>query len=267
MTEDLSIDYIEWYNNSNVLFCMRPYTYRREVAFLSKTEGYPTLRPIRCSNTQDLRYQIDSHIKYRDHEYNIYTSVAKYSSIDRDLIWFPNKVLRDNWRQNYWKFMIDYDFFIDIDLQSHNDFDIGKMEVIKIQNFLISNKVPHELRFSGMGFHIVILNETPDKNFKLFDENNIYTEYCNLAKKLIKLLDLKFLDLKIYDARRLIKCPYTLACYGKTKYVCKPIHSTEELIANRLEDYMIESCKNQLTIKPQIFCKDGHYDNLKRVLG
>lgn len=196
------------------------YTYQRETAFLSVKGVTPmelSTRMMKVHNIQHLNYVMGKlHIWDRDKTYNLYISVAKY------IHGIPNQTMelqeRNNeaWNESHWMNMDSYDMFIDIDSQSHRreDMRLAREQALRLWELLEKVKMPFRSYFSGCGFHFIIpsselpiLNRNPDNRI------NVYNHYYELAKLMKEKLELFSLDDGVYDAKRLRKCPFSLAIY------------------------------------------------------
>ncbi|MAH51521.1 hypothetical protein CMI37_37240 [Candidatus Pacearchaeota archaeon] len=222
------IDYPEWYRIAQVKFQIRKYTYRRETMFMKakfSMKAGMTTRMIKIHNVQHLDIWLKQlRVLYDRRDYNLYYSLAHY----KDGI--PNGSLnladRDfgNWNEEHWKSMDGYDFLLDIDAGNHKEMDFAHVSATLIKKLFDRLEVPYHLRFSGMGFHFVIpyvyFSEL-ELNFKPEADNNIYEFFMKIAMELHKRYS-EMIDTGIYDSRRVIKIPYSLALFPYKNYVCFP---------------------------------------------
>lgn len=214
-----------------------------------KGMGNIAIRNIRANNVQ----QMQRAFKYEglfdnDMLINLYYSVGKFKEgipcTNNVNNWSVNK---DSFKNEYYKVMTEYDFFIDIDAKRFEDMDIAHKSACNILAFLKKKGYDIEVRFSGRGFHIVV----PYKHFKdlnlSFDpnqDNNIYNHYLGLARYLFDNIS-ELIDLSVYDSRRIIKLPYSLVFYKidddikvMVSYVFK---TNDEFINFELKDYELSN--------------------------
>jgi len=239
------------YNNPATKFEIIKFTFNREVAILSpswvtnKDHQRRSTRNFRCHNANHVDVILQNIVKaFKDpFPFNMYYSIAKYQ--DGLPKFSPNLQLRDTsqWNKEHYLHMTSYDFFIDIDAPDHSNVIHAHDDAIRISAFLNTYNVPYELRFSGCGFHIIIPHEYFETLHKSFDpnkENNIYTFYKQLA---IWFSDqfTEFIDLNVYDSRRLCKLPYTIVQYENLNVMCLPFTSNEAFLNFKILDAYIEN--------------------------
>ncbi len=224
------IHYPEWYQVSSVKFKIIKYTYRRETMFIGESNG-KAVRMLRIHNVQHLDTWLSQfYIFEHKRKYNLYYSLARY----KDGIPYGslNLAKRDfeDWKERHWKEMESYDCLIDIDAGNSKELNFAFYSAKAIRKLFNKCNVPYHVRFSGMGFHFLM----PYKFFKEFnlsfdkeDENNVYDFHSNIAARLHQNYS-EMIDTNIYDSRRVVKIPYSLALYGKDEYVCYPFDSDDE---------------------------------------
>ena len=234
-----------WYEVIHLHYLITRKTCRREFAIMSSNDMMR--RTFRVHNTQSFQYifrnwDIINKFKRGKGLDKFYRSVAYYIKG----VPYGNPDLSTNIQSKIWlseniKDMAGYDLFIDIDANDHLDFDRAKESMQLIHKFFLKINLPHEINFSGRGFHVIVPYEyLPKLSFDPEDKNSIY-DYC--LKKAKYLFDnfTELVDTCVYDSKRLMKCPYTLALYGKDLYVCKPL-TNEEIIYNcKLDDFIPEN--------------------------
>lgn len=263
-----------WYNDLAVQYEMVKFTKYRETVLLTPKEyhdrGYNT-RMLRIHSPQHLQFimRLMGWVK-NNNIYNIYSTLATYKDgiplLDHNSI-FDKKLRNKEWKETHYKNMVSYDFLLDIDSDSHKNMDYALDSAKEIKRALDLAGCPHELRFSGMGFHFVIpFYYFIDLNLP-FDPNtlkNIYNLYKNLAISLHKDYS-EMIDLTIYDSRRVVKVPYSLAIYKDDAYVCLPIKSYVEFNNFSLENMHFKKFDPQLDIRGRdsyIFNHEGKINKL-----
>ena len=262
--------YEQYYQHQSVIFELVKSCFKREVAFLSKHTPERSTRLLQLHSDKD--FQIVYHKILNIHEfktlYNMYYSLAKFKTGIPDQ---PIRLKQRNnepWNSTYYNYITEYDFVLDIDADTFKNVKYAHQDAINIHEFFNSIKVPHEVRFSGKGFHFIIPHSyflPQDLTFNPYLIKKCWTElYLDLAK-LLEHKFTEFIDLSIYDLRRVLKIPYSLAVYPETEkmFICWPFHSTEELENFSMDKYTLtEHNIHKLTkiIKKRgtfLFNKDG----------
>jgi len=267
--------YKKWYDRIDVQFEIIKFLLNREFALLipswieNKELKRRSIRMMKCHNLQGFQFIMNKGLKVFDRKtpYNLYYSLAKYTN------GIPNQTFnlseRDNsaWHARQHEEMMGYDFLIDIDAGSHEDLTFAQETAINISESFNSFNVPHEIRFSGMGFHLIIPSEyLPTHSFLPDAEYNRYKYLASIAKILNKTYS-EMIDLNIYDSRRICKIPYSLALYEKDIYICCPMKSLNELKSFKLENYQLNNFNQEIKGRgTTLFNKEGDFNNLLDVL-
>lgn len=235
--------FIDWYNLAEVKFELIKQTYNREFAVLPPkhfNQKYGT-RTLRLHSVQHLDFILWNQLKCKLTKkcLNLYYSLATYKKGLPML--GANLRERDtsDWKDNHYKHIIAYDLLIDIDAGSHDEITYAQESALKIVDELDDCEVPFQLRFSGMGFHIIIpywFFRDVKISFNPFAENNIYKLYTRILVNLHDRVS-EMIDFKIADSRRICKLPYSIAFYDGCEYVCAPINKRVELLDFNLENY------------------------------
>lgn len=219
----------------------------RETAILTPTFtglGRKSMRDIRVHTVKNFDFMLKwAGINEDNRPINIYHSLAVYKE-GVPFGWKMSDRKDSDWNKHRIKDTVAYDFVVDIDSPTHNEIDLAKEDAIKLYD-IMKNYNP-SIRFSGKGFHIYIkyedmldygLKGMRSSNFDPNKDNNIYHNYFCVAKAMHDTIT-EMIDLSIYDSRRLIKCPNTLAFYSpKDIYLCK------ELTFMELENFKLEKYK------------------------
>lgn len=267
------IDYPQWYWIPQVKFQIRKYTYRRETAFIAINQANTaiskyskTTRMIKIHNVQHLDLWLKNmHISDSKKNFNLYYSVARYrQGIPNGSLNLADRDFGD-WKDNYWKEMDSYDFFLDIDAGNHKEMGFAHHSAKLIMELFDKFNVPYHLRFSGMGFHFIIpylyfsthhfgdiLSFNPDK------ENNIYRFFMKIAQELYDNYS-EMIDTGIYDSRRVVKIPYSIALFPHKNYVCFPFISKDEFDNFNLDYAMPYNYMQNLPDEPEhLFNPNGN---------
>lgn len=240
-SESNLVNYRIWYKNLNVLYEMMRCVYNREVVVINPFKKSEAIRCIRVNNAQQWE-GIFKWINFDRRTWNFYYSLAKYKEgIPYQTF---NMEERDNtaWNKEHWKHIEAFDMLIDLDCDSHDSVSLCKNDVKAISDFLT---IPHSVRYSGMGYHIIIPGEfMPKLSFNPDDQDNYFDFMydCLIALKR-KFSD--FVDTGCHDPRRVVKIPYSLALYEDDNYVCYPLRTLRELSLEPL-NYLSSAVINDL---------------------
>jgi len=272
MNPEIMKIYRRWYDRLDVQYEMIKHLRNRETVFISKdvNQSPPSLRMCKIHSTQHLQLYLKCFPYRLNYPYNLYYSVAKYEkgipNQDLNFINKSNSIENLEWKNNHFESMNCYDFVIDVDAPSHKDIEEAKQTAIKLHRLFLFHNVPHEIRFSGMGFHFIIINNgtfitTPNHEY------SVYKQYIKIAKYLYSTVS-ELIDLKIYDSRRVIKVPYSLSIYDEEIFICLPILSTDDLLLFSLDENLLihNSNKSFRGRGIKLFCPDGEFDNLKKII-
>lgn len=258
-------EYRTWYSRRDVQFEIIKFSQDRELFLLSKTDPKTSVRCLKAHNVQQFDI-IMGDTSAVDNLYNVYASVARYSSPPH-LHCYVAKRDAKGFRADHSRYMNGYDFVIDIDAPDHEplSIDFAKMTLIDIMDLYDKYDVPYEVRFTGKGFHVIVPSWAIDRegyadNFRLFDPKSRFNLLAKVAKSLnIQVSEL--IDTGIYDSRRVVKIPYTLSLYEDRCLVCMPLFSRQEAETFTLAKYdyknwMKTSVRGKGTF---MFNKDGSF--------
>ena len=238
-----------WYKDVATQYELIKQLYNREFCLLvpkhcSEEMQKRNTRTWRAHNTQSFM-AILNNINYFDNEqqYNFYTSIAQYKggvpmqtfNLSR------RKELNAEWNRTQHDYIEHYPFFIDVDSPTHEEIMLAHESVLQITKDLDADKFQYEVRFSGCGFHIIIhdfMRAEKTYSFNPEDDHNIYEYYRTMAESFQDKYT-EMIDTTIYDSRRVIKMPYTLALYEHDTYVCWSFNSRTELENFQLENYTL----------------------------
>ena len=224
--------YIQWYKQLSVKYAIISHTHNREMMVISKHEPNKTTRMLKCHKTQhfDLIWKNMLGTEFNKTWYSIYYSLAEYK------LGIPNQelmMIRDNdaWNKSHFDNMIRYTHVIDIDADTH-ELLFALDSAIKI----VTKIGDCDVYFSGRGFHIYPKLDIPG-TFNPEHNDNIYSRHYQIAYNLHHGIS-EQVDTSIYDSRRVIKCPFTLAVYPDDDklYICKPV---PDLLKFDLKDYIL----------------------------
>lgn len=227
--------YGSWYNNLTIRYKLFPYLKNREFALLVPKcfpeDKLKSTRFLKITNVQsfDFFFKVTGMNDFET-KYGFFYSMAKYETGIPFVPYNKEKrsVAKTYWIENHWKEMVSYDFYLDVD-GDEKIFDLTKDSAKYILNLLMELKFPFKLRYSGQGFHFItdyeILEPYIPLKWKSFNPNLSYNIYklFGLIAKWISNQTSEFIDLGIYDPRRVLKIPFSLALYETGVYVCLPI--------------------------------------------
>lgn len=260
-----------YYKDYNVMYRLIRSLHNREFALLvpswrDKLEFKRNTRSLKGHNFQSLKFLFDYYKITRGQRiYNLYYSLAKY----KDGI--PKFTLtgRDtqDWTINHWKEIEKFDFVLDIDAGDYEDMKFAVISMQEIHTFLDLCRCPHEIIFSGNGFHILIDGKEfnfLNKNYDPYDnKNNIYSFHRELALKFFNKFS-EMIDMKIYDSRRVLKIRYSLAIYKDSVQMCRPLLTNEDIYSFDYNPYnkFVEPSKQS----GRFIFNDGLDNNIKDML-
>lgn len=241
----------QWYKDLAVQYELIKQLYNREFCLLVPKHCPDEMqkkntRTWRCHNAQSFQ-AILNNLNYFENEqqYNYYVSIAEYEGgvPMQTFNLARRKELNAEWNRTQHEYIRRYPFFIDIDSPTHEEIDIAKDSALQIMRDLDKNGFQYEVRFSGCGFHIIIhdlVGAEKTYSFNPQDDNNIYEYYRNMAESFQETYT-EMIDTTIYDSRRVIKMPYSLALYPDNTFVCWSFQARTELERFQLEDYTLKS--------------------------
>jgi hypothetical protein len=219
-------NYQLWYSNLEVIYEIMKSSKNREVVVINPFKKNECIRMIRLNNAQQFS-DIAKWINMDKRTWNFYASLATY----KDGIPYQtfNMEERDNkaWNEEHWKHIESFDFLIDFDCDTHDEIGLFSDDVLMVSDFF--KDIPHSIRFSGMGYHIIIPGAYMPK--VTFDINQKFN-YFDMLHDLLVALKRRFsdsIDTGCHDPRRVSKLPYSLALYEDDNYVCWPLRTKKEL--------------------------------------
>jgi len=234
------VTYKEWYENTVVQYEIIRFTKNKECAMLTKEitqELWKSRRHMRIHNTQGLRYNIWKYATSRNLHHNLYTTVAVYKN-GFPLTDHTNYYdVKREWKEIHEKEITSFPLFIDIDGNDTGaSFGFVRLSMQKIHEYFNNNDVPHQIRYSGMGYHIIVPTDDLKKSFLTSDEDNIYKTHLKICTRLNEEIS-ELIDLRIFDSKRLIKTPYSLAVYDEEMFVCLPLIENKEIYEMLPKDF------------------------------
>ena len=224
--------YIQWYKQQAIKYAIISHTHNREMMVISKHTPNRTTRMLKCHKTQhfDLIWKLMLNTEYFKTWYSVYYSLAEYKR------GIPNQemcMIRDNksWDKLHCRDMIHYTHVIDIDADT-NELKYALESAIRV----VLKLGDCDVYFSGRGFHIYPKIDIKG-SFMPEDNDNIYKKHYQIAYDLHHTLS-EQVDTSIYDSRRVIKCPFTLAIYpdDDNLYICKPVPDLKKF---DIKDYIL----------------------------
>lgn len=243
------MNYEQYYLNSYVQVNLVQSAKFRETAFLN-FDNLPNGRNIIVRDVMELLKNM-KYYHFFSRKYNIYSSVARFdfAKMRRDTGFPPfsfhpkiRATQRTQFNEIAKDYIIAYDLVLDFDIKNDN-FDECYSDVSLVKNQFDIKKIPYILKFSGNGFHIIIPN-------KYLPERTDKPKFCkDFASEISQIYDLSTLDLSIFDARRVIKTPYSLDV--KTGYVCFPLSNRE------FDTFSKDMCLPDNVMASNIFLKNS----------
>lgn len=269
-------DIEKWYDDSSVKFEIIKSTMKREMACLvpswcDSDMRKNSIRMLKCHSVQHLDYILKKGLRVWERRilYNLYYSLGRYHNGIPDQTF--NMTERDNseWNANHLNVMMGYDCLIDIDAGDVDDILDAHYTCLRIIDLFNAYNVPYEVRFSGMGFHVIIpyvYFSHLNKSVFPSDDDNIYSLYAEIARFLSKTIS-EMIDLHIYDSRRVCKIPFSLALYEGHIFVCYPFDTLDSIQSFHLADFeLMNFNKNIRGQAGYVFNHEGSVNELIEVV-
>ena len=219
----------KYYSRLNVLIEIAKQLKMRECAFIASNGGIK-IRGIMAFSSNFLKMNMNRFgLAYN--LCHIYKSLLKFRRMERFSFIIEerkkqtkkwNEMIRKDIKSEKDNIVESYDFVIDIDC-----IDLKKAwkDAVKVKKYFDKEKIPYYVQFSGKkGFHFVSENLFNGSVKKQIEKSKEF------AKELAKKLRLKYIDLGIYDARRIIKVAYSLTNANGKINVVLPL--TDEQFGN-----------------------------------
>ena len=220
------LNYRKWYDRLEVIYEMMRQVRNREIAVINPFKKQEAIRMIRINNAQQFT-DVMKWINADKRPWNWYMSLASYKE-GIPLQTF-NMEQRDNkeWNSTHWKSIDNFDFLIDFDCDDHDGVSFCQQDVLAVSALL--NTVPHSVRYSGMGYHIMVPGQYMPKATYDPDAKNNYFDMLRDILVSLKRNHSDFIDTGCHDPRRVAKIPYSLALYEDDNYVCWPMRTVREI--------------------------------------
>lgn len=220
-----------WYRNPVVLYKLSRRLVGRELAFLGK----PTVRGLKAHSSSFLRRHFERFDVYKNGPL-VYHSIAHLSGMPVFSYNFADrKVQTEDFFKNYDRYVVNYDFVIDID---NEDLRLAYDDMMVIRRLFLQYGIRHEVVFSGKkGFHIEVKNI----NHFSFDLDKVSSYFRDLALAIKRHYRVDSLDENIYDAVRIWKAPYSLDT--RTGLVVLPLSDDE------ISNFSVDLCRPERLLK------------------
>jgi hypothetical protein len=211
---------------------------QKEMVFLDKTHQRMPVRCLFPFTAQHLigedvgtEHKIGSFEAFRflKSNYNLYLSTAYYKnppsfSFNPDVRKQQLNAFSFGDEPQYKNHWVGCDFFVDFDSPNEKDIKSAYDDALKLKIHLDHYQVPFVLTNSGTkGFHIRIPFEVLPQNLGL----QLVTFCKILAENIHERLQLKTMDLGIFDDRRIFKAPYSYDSYSHN--ICLPLSDEQFL--------------------------------------
>lgn len=220
-----------YYKNLAVQYEMFRYCRNREFMAICINNPKRTTRNLKLGNVQSFQYFQKN--LFHDDTFNFYYSLAEFKKpLDNVLSRVgtqDRKKAVDEWKKNFWKEIKGFDILIDIDIPSNTYLSYAYETAKAVKKLLDISECPYSLRYSGKGFHLIIPHPAIKKSFCYNPENPTFVMFYRKLLRAFKVKCGDLVDTKIGDIRRVVKIPYSLACYQKNRaYMCFPFISDDE---------------------------------------
>jgi hypothetical protein len=156
---------------------------------------------------------------------------------------------KEKFNDNFKKYMVGFDFAIDLD--SDDGIDKSYLDAKKIKNLFDKYKLPYTIKFSGgRGFHFVIRDFWFNARMCAINKVKLYGRMAMIIRDVCKIKSHSeggTFDDSIYDDRRIFKLPYSLQNKDGIEYVCLPLDD-EQFNKFKLEDMKMSNVLQKVKI-------------------
>jgi len=226
----------DYYLHEGTLFDIARHCFRREVALIRSKQGAKGdntthTRNLKIHNRPEAHHVINQKHKIIDKKLNLYISTMTYTH-------GVGEANNTYWKEHHQDHAISNDLLIDIDVKRWCDIEKAKEAAIKITAFFHQRQCPTRITFSGRGYHVVI----PGRHFS---PEATLKDYYKIARYLKERFS-SLIDLRVYDKRRVMKCPCSLAFYRNYTAVCHPFKDRNELIKLSPDQMLLENYGSEM---------------------
>jgi len=210
------------------------------------------IRHLKANGLNSFLYCLNDIINYKEQKnpFNLYKSLAKYrNGVDNmsPVLRFRKQEIED-WNKKRPGEIISYDLFIDVDSPDRQHMAETKEDVHRIHDHLVSFSIPHNIIFSGMGYHLLIPYYVFDGLNLDFDPDSVGSDSIYVVFNKISLWYhenvSELVDKNLHDSMRITKVPYSISFYNDGAYVCWPFSSIDEFMQHSWTDYKIDVFRN-----------------------
>lgn len=214
----------KYYENNTILFELIHQLKHRETCFIPYSDENKSTPPIRWLNASCIVFLQRHFKKYRFliKKMNIYHSLTTYKDFPTfSYIWNIKAQQQKLWLDEFHKYILEYDFFIETD--SDDDFNEALVDTTTIKELFDEFKLRYYVKFSGSkGFHQIISHD----DFAHIDmETYNHDLHINLKdfRKIMSMLPFKKKDYKKVDKVLLFKA---MALRIKLMYSCDTVDTS-----------------------------------------
>lgn len=225
-----------WYSNPTILYNIIECLKYRETVFIAKDKGV-----IRCVKANAVKFLQMNFKRYHflEQEFNLYGSLGHFPNLP---MFSFNRVEKrkeqDVFNTEYQNYLSGYSFLLDVDAE---DKQIGTALTSLRAILKHFQGISYYIILSGQkGFHIKVDYEDMPDEFKQMSIPDLCNMFKKFAENFSLINNLPDVDLKVYDTRRIAKCPYS---------VTYPFY----FIALPMDDNMVENFDlKEYSIKTQL---------------
>lgn len=240
------MQYCSHYLKDEVIAEMLPYCLNREVAVIAPAWTHKEgqfqngQRNLRVSEA----YMIPKIHTFKCENANVpmqwYYSLATYSQGLPFRNFLIPKEEKTHWIINHWRQMVAYDFCIDIDAPCFDAKPQALKDARRIMLAMSAWAKRIELRDSGKGYHLIVEYKDLPRwmqklSFDPYHPQSIYGEYKKIAMEYYAKFS-EMIDTSIYDSRRVVKIPGSLAIYEDRIVECQTLEIYEVEDENAITD-------------------------------
>lgn len=220
---------------------MIPFMKDRECMVVSKEKtDYPVMRYLKIDKIEYIPFKINYFMRTNNVPYNVYATLNHFRN---GMLLMRTREEKDKFCDTFFKFLDGSDLGFDLDCDSDDSIHFPQKDALYLVKALEKMEMSPEVRFSGMGFQVVVRYENLISDWKRlsFDPTikDSFFEITSTWQRSFK-NKCKTLDLKTIEPRRVFKVPYSLV-FNRSKsekiYVCAPL-SMDQLKNFKIGEYL-----------------------------
>ena len=279
MSEELFVKSLKfrklWYSNLSIKYELIKSLKFKESIFMRVTGNF---NPIRCLKLNSVSFFEKNLLQFKFFldGFNLYNSLGIFPDLEM-ASWDRNvyQKQKKDFLHNHLDLMKGYDFALDLDQQNEDkNISLCYKSAKKVKIIFDKFNVKYYIIFSGQkGFHFrVDYNDYPEwlRNLSMLDLINLLRRF---TQKIRGIENIKHIDHRIIDSRRIIKTPYSIVIPKKEyaeKYefkVALPL-SNHEFENFKIENYLLSNCITKIEMYKMrgLLKRDGNIDGFGNLI-